>query len=86
MRCLPLSFVDASVRGVTNTDGRLIGVSFDLENGEVVRLALPFDQAESMAKTIRYYLESYRRTNSQSDKSSGNPSEEVSAHRGWENV
>lgn len=74
MRCLPTSYFDASCRCVTATDGDLIGVAFDVIGGVTVRVALPYEQAESMALAVLEAGRTYRaRTNCQSDNSSGNP-------------
>lgn len=82
MRCLPKSFVDATWRGTTNTDGKLIGISFNLADGKVIRLALPVDSGIQAGESLLEYLAAYRSgTNSHSDKSSGNPSLDVSTQR-----
>lgn len=74
MRCLPASFVDAQGRGVSATDGELIGLMFDLADGTVVRLAVPYVQAESMAQAVLDAGRDQRlRTSSQSASSSGSP-------------
>ena len=57
MRCLPGSFVDATWRGTTNTDGQLIGVSFNLADGAIVRLALPVADARDVAETLLEFLD-----------------------------
>lgn len=74
-------FKPASWRGTTNTDGEVIGFSFDLDSGEVIRLAVDAESARQCAESILSYLDSQAvRTNSQSDSSSGSPSVDVSVH------
>lgn len=78
---LHADFKPASWRGTCNTDGEFIGVSFDLPDGSILRLALDAQSALLCAETIQDYLRPYgMRTNSHSDSSSGNPSVDVSAH------
>lgn len=75
-------FKRASWRGVTNTDGLEIGVSFDLCDGTVVRLRLDVDCARECAEAILDYVgvEGVR-MNSHSESSSGSPSVDVSEQR-----
>ncbi len=83
MWCLPSCFTDVQGRGVSATDGDLIGLSFDVADGSVVRLALPYDQAESMALAVLAAGRDQRlRTSSQPSSSSGSPSAAVSPQEG----
>lgn len=76
---MPLSedFKSATWRGTTNTDGRVIGVSFDLAEGGIVRLSLDLSSARNLAETIAEYLAAYEvRTNVHSARSSGSGDKE----------
>ena len=77
--CLHEDFKIASWRGTTNSDGEVIGLSFLLGSGEVIRLALDANSALMCADSIFDYLGQVR-TNVHSDNSSGNPSVDVSLH------
>ena len=71
----------AELHGVTNTDGESIGIGFSMPDGTVTRLLLPLQDAVVAAKSIIEFADAYLRkgTNSQSPRSSGTPSAEVSA-------
>lgn len=75
---LPDSFESALWRGTTSGRGAdVVGVSFDLESGAIVRLALPADSARQLMASLRDYLE----TGVQSCSESGSPIAEVSGQR-----
>ena len=67
-RRIPPSFNDATWNGTLPVDVAYgeMGVSFNVENGDVLRLRLPVDSARKLAESIRDYLDA-----SQSPKSSG---------------
>lgn len=55
---LPDVFVPATWRGTASRRGAaLVGVSFDLGGGGVVRLALPAESARMLMESLRDYLE-----------------------------
>ena len=75
-------FKNATWRGTTNTDGKLIGISFNLADGQVVRLSLPLGDAIQAGESLLSYAAPFRSaTNSHSESSSGNPSLAVSVQR-----
>ncbi len=76
----PDDFQPAELHGVTNTDGESIGMGFALLDGTVTRILLPLDDAIVAARSIMEFADTYLRkgTNSQSPRSSGTPSAEVS--------
>ena len=75
---LPGSFESAQWRGTTSRRGAdVVGVSFDLASGVVVRLALPADSARQLMGSLRDYLE----IDVQSCSESGSPIADVSGHR-----
>lgn len=76
------NFKPAAFRGVTNTNGKIIGVSFDLPDGSIARFALHLPDAISLAGGVLDYAGLFCvRMNSQSPSSSGNPSVDVSTQR-----
>lgn len=76
-------FQPATWRGTTNTDGKVIGVSFDRLDGQVVRLALDLRSARHLAESVLEFLRDYEeRTNRQSERSSGSPNCDGSPHEG----
>lgn len=82
-RRLSPAFLPAKWRGTTNTDGDIIGISFDLADGSIVRLALDMESARHVSETLLEYAGPYWvRTNSQSDKSDGSPSRDGSPQEG----
>lgn len=56
---LHIDFKPATWRGTTNTDGKIIGVSFDLAAGGVARLALDVGSARQLSDSIKDYLDRY---------------------------
>lgn len=79
---LSTSFLPARWRGTTNTDGSVIGVSFDT-GADVVRLALDLDSARNLAESLSEFLDAYTvRTNSHSERSSGIPNRDGSPTEG----
>lgn len=68
---LPASYRPATWRNTTPADGEtgLIGVGFDLPDGQVLRLALSLEGARHLAETLTDYLDA-----AHSAKSSGRPS------------
>ena len=65
-------FKTAAWRGTTNTDGQVIGISFDCAAGETLRFALDLDSAGQLAESILEFLEPYRRgTNRHAEMSAG---------------
>ena len=48
-------FKPVTLRGVTNTDGHVIGISFDAPDS-VVRLQLPVNDARHLAEGVMDYL------------------------------
>lgn len=56
------------LRGVTNTDGQVIGISFDAPDGSTIRFKLNNDCARHLAECMLRFLNG---TNSQSEMSSG---------------
>lgn len=77
-------FKPAAWRGTTNTDGKVVGISFDIASGEICRLVLDLASARNLAESILFVLENYRRsgTNCHSDKSSGSPNLDGSPQEG----
>lgn len=76
-------FKPALLRGVTNTDGSVIGISFDLPDRTVVRLALDMDSACGLAEAVAQYIAPYVvRSNSQSSMADGSPNRDGSPHDG----
>ena len=73
-------FQPAAWRGTNMSDGKIIGISFDLANGEIIRLAIDAKSARAAAETLLDHLDAAARTNTQSASASGNPSVDVSAH------
>ncbi|MDO9227149.1 MAG: hypothetical protein Q8M09_12475 [Pseudomonadota bacterium] len=74
-------FKAANWRGTTSSNGEIIGISFDLEDGSVVRLKLDAHSACQAGGSLIEELAKggYRALmNSQSAKSSGNPDVEGS--------
>jgi len=72
---LPASFAKASWRNTTryNVEDDTIGVGFNLDDGNVIRLALNSESANHLAETIMDYLKQ-----SHSPMSSGISSVDVS--------
>lgn len=84
---LSSEFKPATWRSTCASDGEFIGISFNLADGSIVRLALDADSARDAAETLSQYLDQTTiRTNSHSANSSGSPSVDVSAHSECENV
>jgi len=80
-------FKPATWYGTCASDGEFIGISFDLADGSIIRLALDADSARATAETLAQSIgQAGIRTNSQSDSSSGSPSIDVSVHNECENV
>ncbi len=67
---LPASYRPAIWRNTTPADVEtgLIGIGFDLPDGQVLRLALPLEGARHLAEALLDYLDAH------SAKSSGRPS------------
>ena len=86
-RPLPPSFAVSAWRGTTACDtfGGL-GVSFDLPDGSIVRLALDRQSAQQLSQSVRQYLDGYNSVRPHSDNSSGRPSVEVSTPAAGANV
>lgn len=55
---IPSSFQSASWRGTTRVDleTQEIGVSFNLEDGSIVRLKLSTDSARNLSESVAEYL------------------------------
>ncbi|WP_022949548.1 hypothetical protein [Methylohalobius crimeensis] len=72
---LPESYQDADWRNATPVDARRVrlGLSFNIKD-EVIRLALPPENARSMAEALAEFLDAYEGRNFHSDKSSAIPS------------
>ena len=76
-------FKPATWRGTTATDGKTIGLSFNLLDGKVARYALNVDSALEMAATLLDHIAAFiERTNTQSDADSGMPRSAVSPQDG----
>lgn len=77
---LPKCYVSASWRNTTAVDvaTQSIGVGFNLASSEILHLKLDLESARHLAESLSEYLTHYGRAISQSDKSSGIPSVEVS--------
>ena len=67
-------------RGTTNTDGEVIGVSFEDGVGVVYRYSLDIASAMNLSESIGAYLAEL--TDCQSDNSAGIPSGSVSPQEG----
>lgn len=65
------SFTPAEWRGTTNTDGQVIGISFNLEDGSIVRVKLGCASARHCAESILGYLDGYTSKNSQPESAAG---------------
>lgn len=80
---LSQSFQRVKIRGVTNTSGDVIGISFDCPDGTIIRVALDMSDAAFMADGVAEYIAPYRvRMSSHSESSSGNPNCDGSPHDG----
>lgn len=55
---LSKSYFPAQWRGTTAADGKVIGVSFNLTDGSIVRYALDVESARALAETLTHYLDS----------------------------
>lgn len=76
-------FKAATWRGTTASDGEIVGISFDLEDGSIVRLKLDARNAHHAAGTLLENLcRGHVSTLIQSDSSSGSPSREGSPQEG----
>ena len=88
---LPKSYSRAWWRCVSSVDQDTcrVGLGFNLENGEVLRISVPASDAMRIAESITYFVQCYLDDpfgkarvhdpiQSQSAKSSGNPSADVS--------
>ncbi len=66
-------FKPCTWRGSTNTDGECVGISFDAEDGSVIRIVLSIKSAVSVCETIQGILNAhFVRISSQSSSSVGN--------------
>lgn len=75
-------FKPVTWRGTTNTDGSVIGVSFQDGDGAIYRYSLDLANAKNLSESIGLYLAG--RTDCQSDSSGGIPSGSNKAPRGQE--
>ena len=73
-------FKPVTWRGTTNTDGSVIGVSFQDGDGAIYRYSLDLANAKNLSESIGCYLA--ERTDCQSDSSGGIPSGSVSPQEG----
>jgi hypothetical protein len=73
---VPSSFQPATWRGTTAADATGLGISFDLPNGEIIRLKLSVDAACGLRDSLADYLPAD--VTAHSESSSGSPSLDVS--------
>ena len=86
-RLVPGSFTRSKWRGTTACDDSgSIGISFDLPDGSIVRLALDRKSAINLAGTVKEYIDAYKSERSHSFNSSGMPSVEGSTPFAGQNV
>ena len=77
------SFIPAKWRGTTAVSGQDIGLSLDIETGEIARMLLSVDSAMNLAESIIEQVNDYRtRTTSQSCNSSGRLNDDGSPQEG----
>ena len=79
-------FIPAHWVGTCSSDGEYVGVTFNLDDGSSVRLAIDSASCGALIETVAVALNHPLRMNSQSDSASGSPSVEVSAQRECEKV
>lgn len=80
---LSRDFTPAVWRGTTNTDGKVIGVSFDTASGATIRLALDVGDARRLVTSMLGYLGAdLQGTNCHSESSSGSPKPDGSPQEG----
>lgn len=79
------NWIPARFRGVTcnpKIGVNLVGLSLDTEGGEVCRLLISAESASTISAALADAVSQFSGfTNSHSEKSSGNPSVDVSTHR-----